>query len=152
MTSLAQHYALPWDESAPRWFLGAPTQVKATAEQTGGAFGLVEQVLPAGFASPYHVHRREDESFYVVSGELTFFCGDQVVRARAGTFVFGPRHIPHGFRVDGTGPARLLLLATPGGFEQFVLDLGEAAAPAGPPDMAKLAATAARYEVELLGP
>ena len=55
------------------WFLGALTFVRATAASTRGAFGLVEQLVPAGFASPFHVHHAEDEAFYIVEGELTFF-------------------------------------------------------------------------------
>ncbi|MDQ3222079.1 MAG: hypothetical protein M3Q75_01170 [Gemmatimonadota bacterium] len=69
----------------------------------------------------------------------------------------GPRDIPHGFRVEGTAPARLLLFATPAGFEQFVVELGEPAAdwsspPSAPPDMATLMAVAAKYRVDILGP
>ena len=88
---------------------------------------------------------------------MTFLCGDDRLSAGAGTWIWGPRGIPHGFRVEGSAPARLLLFATPAGFEQFVIDLGEPAAdwsspPAGPPDMEKLMATAARYRVDILGP
>jgi quercetin dioxygenase-like cupin family protein len=78
-------------------------------EQTGGAFGLIDNLMPAGFASPYHVHRNEDESFYVVEGEMTFCVGEERVEAEAGAFVYGPRGVPHGFEVEGTAPARILL-------------------------------------------
>jgi uncharacterized cupin superfamily protein len=54
--------------------------VKATGEQTGAAFGLIDNLMPAGFASPYHMHRNEDESFYVVEGEMTFYVGDERVK------------------------------------------------------------------------
>ena len=43
------------------WFLGSLTLIKSTGESTNGAFGLIEQLIPAGFASPYHVHHLEDE-------------------------------------------------------------------------------------------
>ena len=103
-----------------------------------------------GFASPYHTHHLEDEAFYVVEGEMAFVCGGNWTRAKPGTFVFGPRGIPHGFKVLGDARARLLLLCTPGGFEQFVMDLAEPA-PA-PPDMAKLVMVAAKYKIEIHGP
>ena len=74
--------------------MGVPTRVLATAEQTGGAFGLIEHVIPAGDESPWHVHHAEDESFYVVEGHMTFLCGEQRVQAGPGTFVYGPREIP----------------------------------------------------------
>ena len=109
--------------------------------------------MPPGFGSPYHVHHREDESFYVIDGEVAFVVDGQWHHAGPGTFVHGPREIPHGFAVIGTRPARMLLLATPGGFEQFVLALGTPveAAPA-PPDMAALMEEAARREIDILGP
>jgi quercetin dioxygenase-like cupin family protein len=137
-------------DAPPTYFLGLPTRLRATGQTTNGAFGLVEQLLPPGFASPYHTHHLEDEAFYVLEGEMAFVCGGQWTRAKAGTFVFGPRNIPHGFKVVGDAPARLLLLCAPGGFEQFVVDMSEPA-PA-PPDMAKLVAVAAKYQIDIHGP
>jgi quercetin dioxygenase-like cupin family protein len=140
-------------------FLGTPTWLRADAAQTGGAFGLIEEVLPAGFESPYHVHRGEDESFYVLEGEMTFVHGapgeEELLRAGPGTFVFLPRGISHGFRAEGPSAARVLLLVTPGGFERFVAKLSLPAGappPGGPPDPGPLAALAAKYHVEILGP
>jgi hypothetical protein len=67
--------------------------------------------------------------------------------------VFGPKNIPHGLKVAGTTPAQMLLLVTPGGFEQFARDLSEPAGkPPSPPDVAKLVAIAANYGVDILGP
>ncbi len=152
MATIGQPYALTRDAGATQWFLGVPTRVLATAEQTGEAFGLLEHVIPAGFASPWHVHHAEDEAFYVVEGNMTFRCGDQTVPAGPGSFVYGPREIPHGFRVEGTQSARLLLLCTPGGFEHFIIDLSEPTPPSGPPDMEQLMALAAKYNCEILGP
>src|SRR5262245_11531152 len=137
-------------EEAPIYFLGLPTILRATAQQTNGAFGLVEQVMPQGFASPYHTHRLEDEAFYVVDGEMAFVCDGKWTTARAGTYVFGPRNIPHGFKVLGDAPARMLLLCAPGGFDQFVVEMSEPAP--GPPDMAKLMRLAAKYSIDILGP
>ena len=134
----------------PIYFLGLPTILRATAQTTDGAFGLVEQVMPPGFASPYHTHHLEDEAFYVLEGELAFVCEGNWTIAGPGTFVFGPRDIPHGFKVVGNAPSRMLLLCTPGDFAQFVVELSEPT-PA-PPDMAKLVAVAAKYSIDILGP
>jgi quercetin dioxygenase-like cupin family protein len=135
----------------PIHFLGLPTILRATAQTTGGAFGLIEQLMmPPGFASPYHTHHLEDEAFYVLAGELAFVSDGHWTIAGPGTYVFGPRNIPHGFKVLGDAPARMLLLCTPGGFEQFVVDMSEPT-PA-PPDMAKLMALAAKYKVDIHGP
>ena len=135
----------------PAYFLGVPTIVRATRQTTNGAFGLIEHLaMPPGFASPYHTHRLEDEAFYVLDGALAFVCDGGWTVAEAGTYVFGPRNVPHGFKVIGNAPARMLLMSTPGGFEQFVVELSEAA-PASP-DMARLLAAAARYQIDIHGP
>ena len=135
-------------------FLNLPTLVRSTADTTNGGFGLVESwSMPPGFASPYHTHHREDEAFYVLEGEMAFVCDGKWMRGGPGTFVFGPRELAHGFKVIGDQPARMLLLCSPGGFEGFVLELGQPAdAPIAPPDMAALAAVAAKYGIDLHGP
>lgn len=145
------------DEGRAVWFLDTLTLVKAAREQTGGAFGLCEQWAPAGSTTPYHLHRNEDESFYVLEGKVTFVTEDRRIEGRPGSFVFLPRGVPHGLRVGGTSSARYLVLTTPGGFEDFVVEMGEPAVqrvlpPAVPPDMAKLMALAAKYGIEILGP
>jgi quercetin dioxygenase-like cupin family protein len=148
---------LPAGEVSAIWFLGTLTSVKATGESTNGAFGLIEQLIPAGFASPYHVHHAEDEAFYVLEGELTFISEGRKSKAGPSAYIFGPREIPHGFRVEGNAPARVLVLTVPAGFERFVVEMGEPAnepvlPPPAPPDMAKLMALAAKYRIDILGP
>lgn len=135
-------------------FLGMPTLMRSTAETTNGAFGLMEHwSMPPGFAAPYHVHHLEDEAFYVLEGEMAFVCDGKWVRGGPGTYVFGPREIPHGFKVVGPAPARMLLMCTPGGFERFVLDLAEdLSSPPTAPDLQKMIAVAAQYKVDILGP
>lgn len=150
-------YALDKDEGPAFWFLNQLCIIKASAAQTGGAFGLVDTLAPVGAGSPYHAHRAEDESFYVLEGQLEFLSGDRRFISGPGSFVFLPRGIPHGFRVVGTSPARFLILVSPGGFEGFVADMGEPARARtlpepSAPDMGKLVALAARYRIEILGP
>ena len=150
-------HALGKDEGPAVWFLNQLAVVKATAKQTSNAFGLIEVLAPVGPASPYHVHRAEDETFYVLEGELEFISGERRLTGVPGSYVFLPREIPHGFRVVGTSPARFLVLVTPGGFEGFLIEIGKPASaltlPApSEPDMDKLTAVAAKYEIEILGP
>ena len=87
---------------------------------------------PKGAGSPLHVHHREDEWFYVAEGELTFWVGGRVIHASAGSFVFGPRDIPHTFTVDSE-LARFLLVTEPGGFESFMRELSQPALTLTPP-------------------
>ena len=147
-------------EGEALWWIGMLATIKATAEQTGGQYTLVKILAPEGFASPLHVHHQEDEGFWILAGEMTFYVGDQTLKARPGSFLFGPKGIPHAFTVD-SGPARLLFVLSPGGFEGLVRDMGEPAkelsippAPEVPPDeaeMERMAAIAARYGNEILG-
>ncbi len=145
------------EEGTSFWFLGNHFTLKATSQDTGGVFGLIEAVQPAGFTTPRHVHHAEEEVFYLLSGDITFFCGDRSLSAHAGSLVVLPRDIPHWFRVEGQTSAHLLQWNFPGGLERFFLELGEpivdpTSPPAGPPDIAKLLALAPRYQLEILGP
>jgi mannose-6-phosphate isomerase-like protein (cupin superfamily) len=141
-------------QTADFQFFGSPTVLHATGEQTEGRFFLLEHISMApGMASPYHLHHNEDEAFYVLEGQVRFVCDGSWLTAGAGTWVYGPREIAHGFKVIGSEPARMLLMCAPAGFEKFVLELCAPldAVPA-PPDMGKLMAAAARFNVDILGP
>jgi quercetin dioxygenase-like cupin family protein len=150
--------ALGPDEGEALWFLGFLVTMKASGGTTGGRVAVIEHLAPRGAGSPLHVHRREDEWFYVTEGELTFWVGGRVIAAPAGSFVFGPRNVPHTFEV-ASERARFLLVIEPAGFDDFVRAVGEPAAaltipppPAEPPDMGRLVALAAEHGVEILGP
>ena len=91
--------ALQPAEGDARWFLGALGTIKASAETTDGQLAVIEFLWPEGGGSPLHVHHAEDEWFYVIEGELTLWVGGEVVVAPAGSFVYGPRDIPHTFLV-----------------------------------------------------
>jgi len=145
------------------WWFGNLATIKAIGEQTGGRYSLVEILAPEG-DGVYHVHHFEDEGFYILEGKMTFYVGDQTIKAHPGSFLFGPKDVPHAFRVD-SGPARLLFVLSPAGFEGLIREMGEPARslsippqpeePEEPPDeaeMERLAAIGARYGGEILGP
>jgi mannose-6-phosphate isomerase-like protein (cupin superfamily) len=145
------------DEGRAVWFLRNHMTIKATAASTGGAFGLVESLIAPGFSPPLHVHHREDESFWVLEGEVSMRCGDRTFRASAGSFVFLPRDVPHTFVVEGDRPVRMLTLLTPGGGEGVFIDGGRPAEhdglpPASPPDIEALKRVSERYGAEIVGP
>jgi len=105
-----------------------------------------------GFGSPYHTHHREDEHFYVLEGEVAFVCGSTWLKAAPGAFVYGPRGIAHGFKTIA-GPARMLVMCTPAGFERFVSEQASPLTdPPPPPDMNRLMALAERHGIEIHGP
>jgi quercetin dioxygenase-like cupin family protein len=145
-------------EGEALWFLGSLVTMKASAETTAGRVMVTENLAPRGSGSPLHVHHREDEWFYVSEGELTFWVGGEVIEAPAGSFVYGPRDIPHTFIVSSE-QARFLLVTEPGDFGGFMRALAEPAqrlaippAPTEPPDMGAMTAIAAEYGIEILGP
>src|SRR5438067_13755936 len=111
--------ALRQDEGEALWFLGVLATIKACRETTEGRVAVIEQLAPQGAGSPLHVHHREDEWFYVLEGALTFWVGGEVVEARAGSFIYGPRDIPHTFVVSSP-QARFLLVTEPAGFANFM--------------------------------
>lgn len=157
MSDGTQPYVLSRAEGTSVWFLGTLMTVKATGETTSQGFALIEQVLPAGFAPPPHIHHREDEAFYLLEGSITFTCGDRTFNATPGSFVYLPRGIVHGFTVAADQPARLLQINTPTGLEHFFVEMGEPAQaltlpPPGPPDVEKLLGLAPKYHFEILGP
>lgn len=135
-------------------FLGLPTLIHASAKATNGTFGLIEHpAMHPGFATPHHVHHREDEAFYIIEGEVAFILNGEWKRVGPGAYVYGPREIPHGFKIVGEAPARMLVVCTPGGFENFMLELGQPLdGPPAPPEMPKLVAAAARAGIDILGP
>src|SRR5213078_3467373 len=103
-------------EGDARWFLGGLTTIKASGQSTAGRVAVTENWAPRGYGSPLHVHHNEDEWFYVLSGELTFWVDGEVIDAPAGSFVYGPRGLPHTFTVS-SDEARFLLVIEPAGFE-----------------------------------
>ena len=97
--------------------------MKASGQSTGGALSVFETSIGAG--PPLHVHDRDDECFYVLDGALTIRCGGDEFDATAGSFVFLPRGRPHRFWAAGPA-ARLLLIAIPGGIENYFREINAA--------------------------
>ncbi len=140
------------------WFNRGLGILKATADNTGGRFAVMELLAPRDFASPLHIHHAEDEFFVLISGEVRVQHGSEVVEAIAGSLVYGPRDVPHAFRVD-SDEARLLLFFGPSGVERFFRQGGKPAGFVGLPpaseefmDRLELKAVGERYDQEFVGP
>jgi quercetin dioxygenase-like cupin family protein len=160
MTAGLESYSLGPDDGDAMWVLGGLYTWKTRGAQTGGEYSLCEVRGPAGFAAPLHSHERENEGFYVASGDVTLVLADGETHLAEGGFGFAPAGTPHTFRLDSP-EARLLLLITPGaaGHEGMFAEMGEPAtahvvppAPEGPPDFAGLAAISAKHGTTVLGP
>ncbi len=98
-------------------------ELKASGIETENRFGLVEFTMEEGQpVTPMHIHHNDDESVYVLGGALTFYVGDDSFDAEAGSFVFLPKGVVHGFRVKaGAGKAEVLLLFSQAGTERFLV-------------------------------
>ena len=100
--------------------------MRLSGEQTGGAFSLVENLNRRGNGSPVHVHDQEDETLFVLDGELQVFVGEEEHTAGPGTVAVLPQRLRHAYVVT-SATARFLTLHIPAGFEQFAAEVGQPA-------------------------
>ncbi|EMI15781.1 Cupin 2 conserved barrel domain-containing protein [Rhodopirellula maiorica SM1] len=131
----------------------------ATGEETDGKYTTFEANVPPGSGPPPHVHRREEESFLVLEGEMTFQLGDDRFVADEGTFLNMPVGSLHCFKNESDKTARLLITLAPAGLEQMFFEVGqtldEDAVTAPPPseaEITRLLEAAPRYGVEIKVP
>jgi mannose-6-phosphate isomerase-like protein (cupin superfamily) len=117
-------YALDTSSGEILRFSGAVMVIKASADTTGGAFGIVEEIDPLD--TPRHVHANEDELFLVLEGEHVFVVGETDYRVGPGATIFAPRGIPHEHRRVVPRTGRFLTLVSPAGFEGFFRELAHA--------------------------
>lgn len=122
-----------------RNYQGGYFKVLISPDQTGGSMALVDMTLPKGVEPPAHIHTREDETFYLLEGEMTFLIGDTVKKAAVGDAVFAPRQVAHHFTIESES-VRFLTLITPGQFLDYFLEFSFPAVdelnivpPQGPP-------------------
>jgi quercetin dioxygenase-like cupin family protein len=112
------------DQTEPLWFLGTLARVLLDGEQTGERFAVIEILLPKAASPPLHSHP-QDETFYILDGEVNVWVEDQPRRCRPGAIAFAPGGAPHSFRVE-SDTARMLVLSTPAGAERYVAGIGRA--------------------------
>lgn len=124
--------------------------VKASADDTGGAFTLLEAEEPPGFGPPLHIHRDAAEAFYVLGGEYIIFMEEKEIACAEGSFIFIPAGMEHGFRV-GNVPSRKLNFYIPGAMIGYFDELSEAIK-TGEADPEALSEIAVRHSMDVLGP
>lgn len=129
--------------------LGDIVTCKLSGKETGGTHSLFHITSPPGNGPPPHIHRREDETFYILEGTFEFVTEGRTIRAGPGEAVYAPRNIAHSFRNVGTTPGQMLLVASPPGLESFFEALDREVGPP-PPDMPKLLAVLERFGFDLV--
>lgn len=143
----------------PREFLSTTVWIKGDGSVTAGTQSVIEILAPLGWATPWHTHHTHDEYFYMLEGEVTAQVGETRVILKPGDYAFGPRGVPHGYRVTGSGPARLLMITGDRDFAEFVRENSVPKAtgdlpppPSAEPDFARVVETAANHGIEVFGP
>jgi len=141
------------------WYNGSLMTFLATGEDTLGQFALIEAVSRRGNVPPPHIHHREDETFYVLEGEVVVSVGGRTIRGTAGTMFFLPRDVAHSFTIESE-QSRMLIMLTPAGLEGWFKEFSVPAPamtlpPAEEPayeEIQKMLAAAPRYGIEFVLP
>jgi len=134
----------------PIRFIGKEIWVKHAGDGSPGSITILEDTSPPHHGPPRHKHAFE-EFFYILVGEFHFELGGERLLAKAGDFVHVPSNIPHAFQ-NATGEnAKLLMVARPGGIQNYFAELA-AAAVADPGNIAAMNALGARYGITIVGP
>ena len=128
--------------------IGDRQTFKLTGKDTNGLFTLIEEENEPGTGIPPHVHENEDEVFKVLEGEMELTVGDTTTILKAGDLAFGPRGIPHSWKIVGNSKAKVILSVFPSGIEDMFEELG--ALPPGPPDFPKVVEICGRYGVRFI--
>jgi quercetin dioxygenase-like cupin family protein len=128
---------------------GQPMAFLVTGEHTKHT-SMFDWTIPAGFSTGLHVHRVQEETFYVLEGECEWQVDGQRVSARPGTYLFLPPGVPHDIRNVSDKPARVLMTVSPPGHEHYFEELAKVAARGGQPDANAIAELRSRYDTDQL--
>ena len=140
------------------WVLGDLYTFKATGKTTNGAFTVIDQIIQPQNGPPPHIHRSEDEAFYVLEGRFSFLYGDKERVLEAGSFAYIPKGTLHTFKNIDSKPGKLLVIITPAGLEGFFYSIGTPATgttsppPFDPAVIDKLMKLAQEYQMEVMLP
>jgi mannose-6-phosphate isomerase-like protein (cupin superfamily) len=138
-------------------FAGSLIRTLLGGADTGRRLCLLESLSPGASGTPIHMHAEEDETFYVLEGELQVWRAGEPRTLRAGEAAFLPRGVPHQIANTSGQPARYLVMCTPCGFEEFVEAAGrlrqgnEAAAPPTGDEIARMQELAPAFGITLMG-
>jgi quercetin dioxygenase-like cupin family protein len=145
MSALTAPYLVTAESAPVVNFLGRDVTTLVGAEQTDGAYTLVRYQLQAGYGPPKHLHHAEDELFYLLSGQMLAECDGNRITLDPGGALFLPRGLPHAFLIT-EGPADLIQISNPAGFENFMAEVGPNL------DPAHIAEVGRRHNIDILGP
>lgn len=128
---------------------GHPMKFLVTGEHSQHT-SMFEWTIPPGFSTGRHVHRVQEETFFVLEGECEWQIGDQTVRATRGAFVFIPPGVPHNIANVNEQPARVIMTVSPTGHEHYFEELAGLAAAGALTDAQAIGALRRRYDTDQL--
>ena len=140
------------------FLVGDTYTILLSGEQTGGAFTLLEAIVPPDTGPPPHHHNAEDETFILLEGKVTFHVGNQVIDASPGTTVFVPRGVVHSFKNTDSGLAKMLFMYNPPGMEGMFTEIGHPgtrnvqAPPLSMADVEAMIAVSGKYRFTIVPP
>lgn len=126
---------------------GEPLAFLVTGEDTKHT-SMFEWTIPARFSTGLHVHRVQEETFYVLEGECDWQIGEQRIRATPGTYVFIPPGVPHNIANATDTPARVIMTVSPPGHEHYFEELAKLVVGGRPPDADAISALRRRYDTD----
>jgi quercetin dioxygenase-like cupin family protein len=128
---------------------GKPLFFLVTGQDTKHT-SMFDWTLPAGFSTGTHVHRVQEETFYVLEGEAEWLIGGELIRAKPGAYVFIPPGVPHNIGNASDKPVRMIMTVSPPGHEHYFEELVKLVAQSAPPDAAAIGKLRARFDTEQL--
>ncbi|MEU4243621.1 cupin domain-containing protein [Actinoplanes sp. NPDC026619] len=145
----------PATAAEPFWFLGGKARILIPGAATAGAISVMEFEDTQGHAPPLHAHDNEDEVWFVLDGEVSFYLGDDRYDLQPGAVALGPRGVPHSYLVRSPS-ARIAVAFAPAGIENWFKDNGSPVTSvdsgAAPFDIGAIVAAADAYRLRVVGP
>ena len=155
MTQTLEPVEVAGDGGETVFLVGDTYTTLLSGAQTGGAFTLLEALVPPDTGPPPHIHHAEDETFILIEGSLTLQIGERTVDAQPGAVVFVPKGTRHSFKNVGVGVARMLFIYNPPGMEGMFAEIGKPgrrgvqAPPLDPKDVEAMIAIAPKYKFSI---
>jgi quercetin dioxygenase-like cupin family protein len=136
------------------WVVGDLYTFLATGDDTGGAYALIHSQVPPGGGPPPHIHRREDEAFFLLEGQLTLQVDGKSLSATTGAWVTLPKGTLHAFKNPGPTLTKMLILVNPSGLERYFAEVGHATKEESetPEAIESLVTVAPKYGLEVRPP
>lgn len=133
-----------------RIYQGGYFKTLVAPDETSGEMAVIEMVLPEGAEPPLHLHENEDETFYVLEGEMAFNIDGKDRLAQPGEAVYAPRKVPHSFKILSK-QATFITVITPGKLWNYFIEFSAPATgelqvspPMGPPPLELVAQLTSR--------